>query len=382
MLAEPTTRSTTRVGHLWLDDFRCLAGVDLELDPGLTVIHGANGQGKTSILEAIAWIARSHSFRGTGDGPLVRNGKDQAILRAEIMSDDRVQLFEAEIRAVGRNRVLCNKRAITKARDLHGLLRVAVFAPDDLELVKEGPGARRAYLDELLGMLAVRYDAARGDFERVVKQRTALLRTGVRDASAETTLDVLDEQLVQSAGELVRGRLQLVERLGPAIDDAYEALADGPKNHVRESYEAEWAPGPLGIGDVDAIDDHLRAALVARRRAEVERGVTLVGPHRDDWKLTIDGLDARTQASQGEQRTLALALRLAGRGVVHELTGTPPVLLLDDVFSELDARRSSALVRNLPSGQTLLTTAGEIPADVAPDRVLRIAAGRIEETGG
>jgi DNA replication and repair protein RecF len=255
-----------------------------------------------------------------------------------------------------------------------------VFAPDDLELVKEGPGARRAYLDELLGMLAVRYDAARGDFERVVKQRTALLRSGVRDPSAQTTLDVLDEQLVQSAGELVRGRLQLVERLGPAIDDAYEALADGPKNHVAESYVAEWAPEPLGIGDVDAIDDHLRAALVARRRAEIERGLTLVGPHRDDWKLTIDGLDARTQASQGEQRTLALALRLAGRGVVHALTGTPPVLLLDDVFSELDARRSSALVRNLPAGQTLLTTAGVIPSDVEPDRVLRIAAGRVEET--
>jgi DNA replication and repair protein RecF len=380
MLAEPATRSTTRVGHLWLDDFRCLQGVDLELDPGLTVIHGANGQGKTSVLESIAWIARAHSFRGTTDGPLVRNGRDQAIVRAEIMSDDRTQLFEAEIRATGRNRVLVNKRAITKARDLHGLLRVAVFAPDDLELVKEGPGARRTYLDELLVMLAVRYDAARADFERVLKQRTALLRTGVRELSAQTTLDVLDEQLVQSAGELVRGRLQLVERLGPAVDAAYEALAEDGRE-VGHSYEAEWAPAPLGIADVDEIDDYLRAALVARRRAEIERGVTLVGPHRDDWKLTIDGLDARTQASQGEQRSLALALRLAGRGVVHELTGTPPVLLLDDVFSELDARRSSALVRSLPPGQTLLTTAGVIPADVEPDRVLRIAAGRVEDTG-
>src|SRR5580765_8309545 len=379
MLAEPATRSNTRVGHLWLDDFRCLQGVDVELDPGLTVIHGANGQGKTSILEAIAWIARSHSFRGTTDGPLVRNGKDHAILRAEIMSDDRQQLFEAEIRATGRNRVMCNKRAITRARDLHGLLRVAVFAPDDLELVKEGPGARRTYLDELLGMLAVRYDAARGDFERVLKQRTALLRTGVRDASAQATLDVLDAQLVPAAAELVRGRLQLMERLGPAVDEAYEALAEDGRR-VGHSYEAEWAPAPLEIGDVDEIEGYLRAALVARRRAEIERGVTLVGPHRDDWKLTIDGLDARTQASQGEQRSLALALRLAGRSVVHELTGTPPVLLLDDVFSELDARRSSALVRNLPAGQTLLTTAGAIPPDVEPDQVLRIHAGRVEET--
>jgi DNA replication and repair protein RecF len=378
MLAEPATRSTTRVGHLWLDDFRCLQGIDLELDPGLTVIHGANGQGKTSVLEAIAWIARGQSFRGTADSPLVRNGCEQAIVRAEIMSDDRVQLFEAEIRATGRNRVLCNKRAITRARDLHGLLRVAVFAPDDLELVKEGPSARRAYLDELLGMLAVRYDAARGDFERVLKQRNALLRSGARDPSATATLDVLDEQLVTAGGELVRGRLQLVDRLGPAVSEAYDALASDGRR-VGYSYEAEWAPDPLDAGAVDAIETHLRGALVARRRAEIERGITLVGPHRDDWKLTIDAFDARTQASQGEQRSLALALRLAGRSVVHELTGTPPILLLDDVFSELDARRSGALVRNLPAGQTLLTTAGEIPGAVEPDRVLRIAAGRIEE---
>ena len=380
MLAESATRSITRVGHLWLDDFRCLQGVDLDLDPGLTVIHGANGQGKTSMLESIAWIARSHSFRGVSDAPLVRRGCDQAIVRAEIMNDDRLQLFEAELRASGRNRVQCNKRSITRARDLHGLLRVAVFAPDDLELVKGGPASRRVYLDELLGTLAVRYEAARGDFERVLKQRNALLRSGVRDPSAFATLDVLDEQLVSAAGELVRGRLQLMSRLGPAVNAAYEALAEDGRL-VDESYEAEWSPVPLGIADTGAVDDLLRAALEARRRGEIERGVTLVGPHRDDWKLTIDGLDARTQASQGEQRSLALALRLAGRGVVHELTGTPPVLLLDDVFSELDARRSSALIRNLPAGQTLLTTAGTIPADVKPDQVLRINAGRVVAAG-
>ncbi len=380
MLAESATRSITRVGHLWLDDFRCLQGVDLDLDPGLTVIHGANGQGKTSMLESIAWIARSHSFRGVSDVPLVRRGCDQAIVRAEIVSDDRLQLFEAELRATGRNRVQCNKRSITRARDLHGLLRVAVFAPDDLELVKGGPAARRLYLDELLGTLAVRYEAARTDFERVLKQRNALLRSGVRDPSAVATLDVLDEQLVGAAGEMVRGRLQLVSRLGPAVNAAYDALAEDGRR-VDETYEAEWAPEPLGVGDTGAVDELLRVALEARRRAEIDRGVTLIGPHRDDWKLTIDALDARTQASQGEQRSLALALRLAGRGVVHELTGTPPVLLLDDVFSELDARRSSALIRNLPAGQTLLTTAGTIPPDVKPDQVLRIHAGRVESAG-
>jgi DNA replication and repair protein RecF len=378
MLAEPTTRSVTRVGHLWLDDFRCLQGVDLELDPGLTVIHGANGQGKTSMLEAIAWIARAHSFRGVSDLPLVRNGREQAIVRAEIVSDDRLQLFEAELRASGRNRVQCNKQTVTRARDLHGLLRVAVFAPDDLDLVKGGPSTRRVYLDELLAMLAVRYDAARADLDRVLKQRNALLRSGVRDASAVTTLDVLDEQMVRAAAELVRGRLQLVDRLGPAVNAAYDGLAEDGRQ-VDETYEAEWAPEPLGAGDAGAVEELLRAAVAARRQAEIDRGVTLVGPHRDDWRLTIAGLDARTQASQGEQRSLALALRLAGRGVVHELTGTPPVLLLDDVFSELDARRSSALIRNLPPGQTLLTTAGAIPADVKPDQVLRISAGRVVE---
>ncbi|HTD51348.1 MAG TPA: DNA replication/repair protein RecF [Acidimicrobiia bacterium] len=377
MLAESETRSITRVAHLWLDDFRCLRGVDLDLDPGLTVIHGANGQGKTSLLEAIAWIARAHSFRGVTDAPLVRRGCDHAIVRAEIYHDDRLQLFEAELHAVGRNRVQCNKRSVTRARDLHGLLRIAVFAPDDLELIKGGPATRRVYLDELLGMLAVRYEAARGDFERVLKQRNALLRTGVRDPSAVATLDVFDEQLVAAAAELVRGRLQLVDRLGPTVNAAYAALADDGRT-VTATYEAEWAPKPPAAGDAGDVDELLRTAFGARRRAEIERGVTLVGPHRDDWKLTIDDLDARSQASQGEQRSLALALRLAGREVVHELTGTPPVLLLDDVFSELDARRSSALIRNLPAGQTLLTTAGAIPADVKPDQVLRINAGRVE----
>jgi DNA replication and repair protein RecF len=377
MLAEPASRSVTRVGRLWLDDFRCLRGIDLELDPGLTVIHGANGQGKTSLLEAIAWIASAHSFRGVPDAPLVRTGCEQAIVRAEILDDGRLQLFEAEVRASGRNRIRCNKRAITRARDLHGLLRVAVFAPDDLDLVKGGPASRRVYLDELLGVLAVRYDAARADLDRILRQRNALLRSGVRDAEATTTLEVLDEQLIGAASELVRGRLQLVDRLAPAVDDAYARLA-GDGRPVGAAYEAEWAPEPLGAGDAAGIGDRLRAAIAARRRAEIERGVTLVGPHRDEWKLTIDGLDARTQASQGEQRSLALALRLAGRAVVHDLTGTPPVLLLDDVFSELDARRASALVENLPHGQTLLTTAGVIPAPVEPDRVLRIDAGRIE----
>ena len=370
----------TSVGHLWLTDFRCLAAVDIELGAGLTVLYGANGQGKTSLLEAVGWIARLRSFRGVPDALLVRAGEPQAVLRGEITTGERRQLFEAEIRAAGRNRVLCNRQAVTRSRDVHGLLRVTVFSPDDLALVKDGPALRRDFLDELLAMLSPRYDAARTDYERVLKQRNALLRSGVRDDEARTTLDVFDDQLIHAAAELVRGRLQLTERLVPAVRAAYSSLAETDPV-VEAAYQAEWAPEVLPGNTLELLREQLRGALATRRRAEIDRGLTLVGPHRDEWRLTINGLDARYQASQGEQRTLALALRLAGHEVVAALTGTTPVLLLDDVFSELDASRASALVRNLPAGQTLLTTAASVPAEVVPEQQLRIAQGHVERLG-
>jgi DNA replication and repair protein RecF len=353
-----------------------LGEADVELTSGLTVLQGANGQGKTSLLEAVGWVARSRSFRGVPDRLLVRADAEQAIVRALVRTGEREQLFEAEIRATGRNRIQCNRQVVARTRDLHGLLRVTVFSPDDLALVKGGPSERREFLDELLTMLSPRYDAARGDFERVLKQRNALLRAGVRDEDALTTLDVFDDQLARAAGEIVRGRLRLIERLVPAVVQGYELLA-GQDALLTASYEAEWSSGPLAASDAEAVDDALRSALVARRRAEIDRGLTLVGPHRDDWKLEMNGLDARHQASQGEQRTLALALRLAGHHVVSELTGTVPVLLLDDVFSELDAARASALVRNLPEGQTLLTTATGVLPDVVAERTLHIHEGQI-----
>jgi DNA replication and repair protein RecF len=367
----------TSVGHLWLTDFRCLAEIDVELASGLTVLQGANGQGKTSLLEAIGWVARTRSFRGVTDAMLVRAGATEAIVRAEVTTSGRQQLFEAEIRVTGRNRVMCNRQPVARTRDLHGLLRVTVFAPDDLALVKGGPATRRDFLDDLLAMLAARYDAARGDFERVLKQRNALLRAGIRDDDARFTLEVFDEQLVHAGAELVRGRLRLLERLVPAVATAYEMLALDARP-IAGTYVSESSPDPLTEADADAIEDLLRETLARRQRAEIDRGLTLVGPHRDELHLTIDGLDARYQASQGEQRTLALALRLAGHLVVRELAGAAPVLLLDDVFSELDAQRSAALVRNLPPGQTLLTTAGALPPDVVAERTLVMRAGRID----
>jgi DNA replication and repair protein RecF len=377
MLVTADAGPATSVGHLWLANFRCLGEIDVELSSGLTVLQGANGQGKTSLLEAVGWVARARSFRSVTDAMLVRSGAAEAIVRAEVTTSGRQQLFEAEIRVTGRNRILCNRQPVTRARDLHGLLRVTVFAPDDLTLVKGGPAERRDFLDELLAMLAARYDAARSDFERVLKQRNALLRSGVREEEARFTLDVFDEQLVLAGAELTRGRLRLLERLVPAVATAYETLALDMRPITAE-YVSESSPVPLTAADADTIEDQLRESLARRRRAEIDRGLTLVGPHRDELHLMIDGLDARYQTSQGEQRTLALALRLAGHVVVRELAGAAPVLLLDDVFSELDAQRAAALVRNLPPGQTLLTTAGALPPEVVAERILVVRDGRIE----
>jgi DNA replication and repair protein RecF len=366
-----------RVTELQLHDFRCYESVELKLPAGVTVVFGANGQGKTSLLEAVGWAATGRSFRGVPDAALVRTGAEQAIVRATVEDAGRTQLLEAELRAHGRNRVRLNRHPLARARDLLGLMRVTVFAPDDLQLVKGGPAERRGYLDDLLVAITPRYEAARADYERVLRQRNALLRHGVSGPDGPSTLEVFDAQLVKAGGELVRGRLGLVARLVDPVADAYRALAGGTGN-ISAVYEAEWAEGAVP-SDAESVEELLRVALDARRRQERDRGVTLVGPHRDEWRLTIDELDARTHASQGEQRTLALALRLGGHRVCTELVGQSPVLLLDDVFSELDARRAAALVEHLPASQTLVTTASSLPKGVHPEQRLRVADGKLEE---
>jgi DNA replication and repair protein RecF len=366
-----------RVTELQLRDFRCYRSVEVKFPAGVTVVFGANGQGKTSLLEAVGWAATGRSFRGVPDATLVRAGAEEAIVRATVEDAGRTQLLEAELRAHGRNRVRLNRHPLGRARDLLGLMRVTVFAPDDLQLVKGGPAERRSYLDDLLVAITPRYEAARTDFERVLRQRNALLRQGARGEDGATTLAVFDEQLVSAGSELVRGRLGLVERLVDPVADAYRGLA-GAGVDVSAVYEAEWADGPVP-SKADAVEALLRTALEARRRQELDRGVTLVGPHRDEWRLEIDGLDARSHASQGEQRTLALALRLGGHRVCAALVGESPVLLLDDVFSELDSSRSAALVEHLPESQTLVTTASSLPEGVHPEQRLRVADGVLEE---
>ena len=365
-----------RVTHVSLADFRCYEAVELDLPAGITVVRGDNGQGKTSLLEAVAWAALGRSFRGVADAALVRDGATQAIVRVQIEDQTaRRRRVEAELNVVGRNRVLLDGNALTRTRDLLGALRVTVFAPDDLELVKGGPSNRRTYLDDLLVELGPRYVAARADYDRVLRHRNALLKGGIHNDESRATLEVFDEQLISAGAEIVRGRLRLGSRLSPLVTEAYCALA-GDQASVDERYSAEWVDGRSP--DPDAVPDAMRSALEVHHRRELDRGVTLVGPHRDEWHLTVDGLDARTHASQGEQRTLSLALRLAGHRVVADVTGEDPVLLLYDVFSELDDHRAAALVERLPATQTLLTTAGSLPPGVEPESQLRVAAGHLE----
>ena len=350
--------------RLWLTDFRNFAHAELELPPGLTAVVGDNGQGKTNLLESVAYLAHLDSFRGAPSEALVRTGAATAVVRAEVEREERELLIEAELGA-GRSRVQVNKQRLARTRDLLGALRVTVFAPDDLEMVKGGPATRRRYLDDLLVAHSPKLDVVRTDLDRILRQRNALLKQmGGRHGGGEgalSTLDVWDERLASAGAALVAARLDLLEQLAPALTIAYAHVA-GASADVRAAYEQSWE------GD-------LASALVAARDVDIRRAVTTIGPHRDELGLTIDDRVARTHASQGEQRSLALAMRLAGHDVVAREIGASPVLLLDDVFSELDPTRSAALLAHVPPGQVLLTTAGGLPADAHPDQVVHVRGG-------
>ena len=350
---------------LWLTDFRNYAHAELHLAPGLTAIVGSNGEGKSNLLEAIGYLATLGSFRGAPTEALVRRGASTAVLRAAGIRDDREVLIEAEISPGGRGRVQVNKQRLARARDLLGALRVSVFAPDDLALVKDGPSERRGYLDDTLVALRPSNDALRSELDRVLRQRNALLRQsgGRLTPDIETTLAVWDDKLVDVGESFADKRIELIDLLRPAFQQAYAEVAHEPVE-IDVSYESAWR------------DEGLARALASARRDELRRGLTLVGPHRDELAISIAGLPSRTHASQGEQRSLALAMRLAAHSVVTEAVGEAPILLLDDVFSELDPGRSRALVEHLPKGQAVLTTAIDLPPDTHPDQVVRVEKGQ------
>jgi DNA replication and repair protein RecF len=355
-----------RVTNLWLTQFRNYATTELAPAPGLTMVLGDNGQGKTNLLEAIGYAATLGSFRGVSSDALVRRGQERAAVRLAADASGRDILIEAEVTATGRGRVSVNRQPLRRVRDLLGVFRVSVFAADDLELVKGGPAARRRWLDDLLVALAPRNAALLSDLERVLRQRNTLLRQagGRLSPDVATTLDVWDTKLVDLGERLGAARQQLVERIEPALAKAYEHVAGQPLP-ISAVYEAPWRA------------EGLAAAIGVARADELRRGTTLVGPHRDELAISLDGLPSRTHASQGEQRSLALALRLSAHTAVIEDTGEVPVLLLDDVFSELDLTRSEALVHHLPEGQAILTTATSQPPSTRPELVVRVSDGRL-----
>jgi len=355
------------ISHLELVDFRNYASGSFELTSGTTAIIGDNGQGKTNLAEALAFLATLSSFRSVPVDALVRVGADMAIIRATVVEDDgRESLIEIELAAAGRNRVQVNRQRLQRTRDLLGTVRVSVFSPDDLILVKGSPGDRRRFLDDTLVALAVKYDAVRLEVDRIVRQRNSLLKQagGRLTDEIEVTLEVWDAKFAAIADQFGYARATLVARLAPMVQEAYEHLAGTP-TAIDLHYEPPWRTSGLG------------AALLDSRALDLRRGVSTVGPHRDELTLSIAGLPSRTHASQGEQRTLALALRLAAHRLVTERTGSAPVLVLDDVLSELDDGRATALLDHLPAGQVIITTASELPPAARADRILRVEGGRV-----
>lgn len=353
--------------QIWLTDFRSYPSVGLELPPGLCAVLGPNGVGKTNLLEGIAYLSNLRSFRGAPAEALVRAGAGQAVVRGEVDDAGRVTLIEAEITPNGRNRVLVNRQRLPRTRDLLGAVRVTVFSPDDLELVKAGPQLRRGFLDDTLVALHPRNDALRSEWERALRQRNALLKQihGRPDEAAALTLEVWDTKAAEWGEALASARAELVERLEPLVVTAYRDVS-GEEGAVTLRYESPWRTAGLA------------AALAAARSDELRRGITLVGPHRDELVIALNGLPARTHASQGEQRSVALALRLAAHRLVADVADSTPVLLLDDVFSELDPQRSAALLDALPPGQTVLSSAAGLPDGVEAQAVVRVRPGILE----
>jgi DNA replication and repair protein RecF len=420
--------------RLALTDFRSYAAADLALGPGVSTLLGANGQGKTNVVEAAGYVSTLGSHRVGTDAPLVRRGAERAILRAAITSAERDSLVEIEINPGRANRARVNRNPVPRPRQVLGILRTVLFAPEDLSMVKGDPDQRRRYLDELLVARAPRYAGVRSDYDRVVKQRTALLksaraRTGSRgfgrparppgpdlagdpggDEAASPpgmglagALDAWDEHLAVKGAELLAGRLELTAALRPLLTMSYAAVSGDDVAATIGYRQRGSARSEASAGEAAAHDDPadarrpgdgepsadraqlaqgLREALARSRPDELERGVCLVGPHRDDLELGIGGLPARGYASHGESWSMALALRLSGYELLRE-GGDDPVLMLDDVFAELDTGRRDRLAGLVAGAEQVLVTAAvpeDVPAALRGSRFL-VADGAVTHAG-
>ncbi|MCB0895454.1 MAG: DNA replication/repair protein RecF [Nocardioides sp.] len=371
------------VSHLTLHDFRSYATAEVALGPGVTAFIGRNGQGKTNLVEAIDYLSRLASHRVASDAPLVRAGAESAVVRAAVVRDGRTAVLEVELNPGRSNRARVNRSPLPRARELVGLVRTVVFSPEDLTLVKGDPGDRRKFLDDLLVLRAPRLAGVRADYDRVLRQRNSLLKTAgaarrgsSSQESALSTLGVWDAHLARTGGELLAERLALVDALRPYVGKAYETVARGA---TRDDADIEYRPS-FDVDGRTAREDLTEALLaeVERRRGdELDRGVSLVGPHRDELLLTLGHgagpdddptrLPVKGYASHGESWSFALAMRLASYDLLRA-DGDDPILILDDVFAELDTDRRAQLADLVAGAEQVLVTAAvaaDVPAALA-----------------
>jgi len=361
--------------QLSLVDFRSYAGLELEFEPGVCVLVGPNGYGKTNVVEAVGYLATHASHRVAQDAPLVRIGAQRAVIRAAVRHEDRSALLELELNPGRANRARVNRNPVSRARDALGYLRTVLFAPEDLALVKGDPAQRRQFLDELLVARAPRYAAVRADYDRALKQRNALLRSAaqVRRASRGgavdmSTLDLWDGHLADAGAQLLAGRIELIRTLNPLVAEGYGAIA-GRDNALLE-YRASLdlgadpeelsSPGSAAPADAAVLREALLQALADGRKEEIERGMTLIGPHRDELALLLDhghgAVPAKAYASHGESWSFALSAKLAAFELLRA-EAIEPVLILDDVFAELDVSRRDQLAAVAAQAEQVLITA-------------------------
>lgn len=362
------------VRHLALRDFRSWAHVDLELTPGRTVFVGSNGFGKTNLVEALWFCATLGSHRVATDAPMIRSGAERAVVSTIVVNEGRELAVDIEITAGRANKARLNRSPVRSTREVLGAVRAVLFAPEDLALVRGDPGERRRYLDELATVRRPTIAAVRADYDKVLRQRTALLKSAAgsrlrADRGVLDTLEVWDGHLAAHGAQLMAARIALVNQLSPEVQKAYQELAPASRPAAvtyRSSIDAD-----LDGVDVDYLETALLAALARRRDAELERGMCLVGPHRDDLELRLGEQPAKGFASHGESWSLALALRLAAYELLRG-EGSEPVLILDDVFAELDNARRRALAGVAAGAEQVLVTAAvgeDIPEDWDATRI-------------
>jgi DNA replication and repair protein RecF len=389
------------VQHLSVADFRSWQRADLEFDPGVSVLVGSNGQGKTNLLEAIGYLSTLSSHRVAADGPLIRSGAEQALVQAAVISSGRQLVLEVAITAGRANKAKLNRSPVPRPRDILGGLRTVLFAPEDLAIVRGDPSERRRFLDDVLVQRTPRLAGVRADYDRVLKQRGALLKTSgaARRAGSSgdlRTLDVWDGHLAEHGAQLIAARMELVAALRPYAEASYTQLAPGVAPPGAGTAAGSGTDSTLGMRYVSSIDaalpddnaadggippiSLLSAALLAElarvRPQEIERGVTLVGPHRDDLELQLNGLPIRGYASHGEGWSAALSLRLACYDLLSA-DGAEPVLILDDVFAELDATRRDRLAMLAGKAEQVL-----ISSAVIEDVPELLSGARFDVDGG